>query len=1183
MGGRQPDEIASVDRAISALEAQREILGDAVVDTALDPLRARRAELDAPRAEQRRLVTIVFADLVDFTVLSRQLDPEDTREVVGAYFARWQRVIEEQGGVVEKFIGDAVMAVFGLNRSYEDDAHRAIRAALGMLEDLDQLNAEVGARYGVTLHMRVGIDTGEVVVSTLGERAGHGFVAVGPTVNRAARLQAAAPVDRVLISAETQRLVRGSFGIETLAGLSLKGIDEPVDAFVVVYERRLEFRLDPSGRIEGVETSTVGRDLQLRFLQDRMLDVIDESRWRLVTVMGDAGVGKSRLLYDFDAWLNERSEPVWWFGARAAPASQHGVNVLLRDLLTSRLDIQIDDASDVVRSRLTQGFVAALGTETGPRLAALVGAWLGFEADDSFVLPSDPQTLRDQGTEALGEYFRRLSEQAPVVMLLEDLHWADEGSLRWLDAVAPVLGEAQVLVVATSRPSLLERHPRWGEGLNHHVRLSLTPLSRRESRELVRQILRHVEQVPDELVGLVIDNAEGNPFYIEELVTWLIDAGVITRGEPHWVVHEELVRTVAVPSTLKGVLQSRLDALTLDERNLLQRASVVGRVFWDLAVAHLDDQPDSANATGTGSLENLRRRELLLQREVSRFASAREFLFKHALLRDVAYDGVLRAHRERYHRRAADWLAETSAAVGRQDEYAAIIAEHYERARDPAAAAWYLRAGAQAAGVYALAEATRMLDSALELAPADDHHLRFDILLEREELLDRLGEREPQQQALAAMSELTDHLDPPRQIRLDLAQSRVQFSHSEYDDARRYADQAAELAAQIHHTELLAEATLLQGKALTWAADGEGAHACLLQAVELAREVGRPAVLGESLRYLSMLASNSGDFPTSLEYAAQAREVFARAGEPELEGTALAQGAITYFNMGRYDEAQTALEETLPIFRRSGHRYRETINMGNLSSIALMRGQLASAEKWARQALDMAHQLEELEAGVTYALVLGAVATLTSRFELGRTQLQQALDTARQIAADVHMGEALARLSTLELAAGNRDLALDLGREGAEVMGRVASGLDRGNAHLSHGYVASAAGLWDEAQAAFADAHTGFLETELEPLVREATVGLAGVEAARGRHADALERLGPVLEHLDATGLSQTWRPGEMLLCCHRVLVGAGDPRADDVLRQARTYLAAMAEEVGDPELVAGFLAFAPHAELLQD
>ena len=593
-GSGTADEIASVDRAIAALEAQRAILGDAVVDTALDPLRARRAELEASRAEQRRLVTVVFADLVDFTVLSRQLDAEDTREVVNAYFARWQRAIEDQGGVVEKFIGDAVMAVFGLNRSYEDDAHRAIRSALAMLADLDDLNAELVRRFGVTLHMRVGIDTGEVVVSTLGERAGGGFVAVGPTVNRASRIQAAAPVDRVLISADTQRLVRGVFDVEAPTSLKLKGIDEPVEAVVVTKERRHEFRLDPTAVVEGVETSTVGRELALRFLQDRLWDVIDESRWRVVTVMGDAGVGKSRLLYDFDAWLAERPESVWWFRGRAAPSGQNGVNVLLRDLLTSRLDISIDDPSDVVRKRLTDGFVSAIGPESGPRKAALVGAWLGFDVHDgTFDLPSEPQTLRDQGTEALGEYFRELGRQAPVLMLLEDLHWADEGTLRWLDAVAPVLAESKVLVVATARPSLLEDQPRWGEGLAHHVRLTLNPLSRRESRELVRQILRNVEDLPDDLVTLVIDSAEGNPFYVEELVSWLIDAGVVVRAEPHWFVVDELVRRVAVPSTLKGVLQSRLDSLSMEERHLLQRASVVGRVFWDLAVAHLDGGRES--------------------------------------------------------------------------------------------------------------------------------------------------------------------------------------------------------------------------------------------------------------------------------------------------------------------------------------------------------------------------------------------------------------------------------------------------------------------------------------------------------------------------------------------------------------------------------------------------------------
>ena len=430
------------------------------------------------------------------------------------------------------------------------------------------------------------------------------------------------------------------------------------------------------------------------------------------------------------------------------------------------------------------------------------------------------------------------------------------------------------------------------------------------------------------------------------------------------------------------------------------------------------------------SLESLRRHEVVLQREVSQFASAREFLFKHALLRDVAYDGVLRAHRERYHRRAAAWLAETSAAVGRADEYAADIADHYDRAHDPAASLWYLRAGTRAASVYALTEATRMLDSALKHAPEGDPHLRFDILLAQEDLLDRRGEREPQQRALDAMAALADHLDPPRQVQLELAQSRFQFSHSEYDTARLHADRAVEIATEIDDLALRAEATLAQGKALTWAAEGEGAHVCLTRAVELAREIGRPALIGEGLRYLSMLASNNGDFPASLEYAAEAREVFARAGDTELESTALAQGANTYFNLGRYAEAQAALEETLPIFRRSGHRYRETINLGNLASIALMRGQLASAEQWGREAVENAHQLEELEAEANYLLVLGAVATLTSRFDVARSHLDDAISIAHEVHEDALQGETLARMSTVELATGNLDEALALGAKG---------------------------------------------------------------------------------------------------------------------------------------------------------
>ena len=1173
------DEVASVDRAIATLEAQRGVLGDEVCDTALEPLRARRAELDAPRAEQRRLVTVLFADLVDFTVLSRTLDAEDTREVVGDYFARWRAAIEDQGGVVEKFIGDAVMAVFGLSRSYEDDAHRAIRASLHMLAELEELNAQVEQRYGVRLQMRVGIDTGEVVVSTLGER-GDGFVAVGPTVNRAARLQAAAPVDRVLISAETQRQTRGAFGVDVRHGLELKGIDEPVEAFVVTSERRQGFRLDPAGRIEGVETTTVGRDLQLRFLQDRLQDVTEESRWRVVTMMGEAGVGKSRLLYDFDAWLASLPELFWWFRGRATPSSQHGVNSLLRDLLSSRFDISVDDPSDVVGSRFVDGFVDALGSETGRHHAVVVGAWLGFGVLDPTVdVPTDPQALRDQGSEALADYFRALSQRAPVVMLLEDLHWTDEGTLRWLDAVDQALGSTRVFVVATARPSLLDSHPHWGEGLSHHDRLTLAPLTRRESRSLVRQILARVRDLPDDLVELVIDSAEGNPFYIEELVTWLLDAGVVVRGETQWAVEAELVRTVAVPSTLKGVLQARLDALSLEERNLLQRASVVGRVFWDDAVAQLDD--------GLGDeqdhLASLRRRELLLERAVSVFASSREYLFKHALLRDVAYDGVLRAHRERYHRRAAAWLVETSAAVGRQDEYAAIIAEHYEKAHDPAAAPWYLRAGRQAASVYALSEASRMFASALALAPEDDPGLRLDILVARDEVNDRIGDLEAQQRDLEEMDALADRVDVPRHVQLLMASSRFQFKGSDYAAAVEHATHAAGLAEEAGLEELHTAAMLLLGKALTWANDNDGAREAITTAVEQARTLDRPDLLGEALRYLSMLASNSGDYPPALDYVDQAREAFARTGDAEMVAIALAQKATTLFLMTRYAEAQETLEQTLPIFSRAGHRYRVAINLGNLASIAMMRGHLASSERFAREALDLATELEEAEAVVSYRLVLATVETFTSRLDDARAHLHAAIEVARDLDATPSESEGYYRLVATELAAGDVDTALECGRRAVELSTTAPSDLDRACAQLTLGYAAIESRGWEEARHALTVAASLFDDLELPPSVREASVALAAADAGAGRVDEAIARLEPVLEHLDVAGLLGTHMPGQMLLLCHRVLSAAGDPRAESVREAARRYLHHQAEEAGDADLGAGYLAFPAHAELLTD
>ena len=1173
------DDLAAVERAMTALEGQRATLGDEVVETALAPLRERHATLLAPRSEQRRLVTVVFADLVDFTVLSGRLDAEDTREVVNAYFARWQEVIEEQGGIVEKFIGDAVMAVFGLEHSFEDDAQRAVRAALAMRDTLPELSDRTEERHGVRLHMRVGVDTGEVVVSTLGERAGHDFVAVGPTVNRASRLQSGAPVDQVLISPETHRQIRGRFSFELVPGLHLKGIEEPVDGYVVLKERPHGFRLDPARGVEGVESATVGRDVQLRFLQERLWDVKDEARWRVVTIVGDAGLGKSRLLQEFDAWLAESTEPVWWFRGRASQSGRNRPHGLLRDALTARLGIHESDTTAEIREKFEAGFATAYDAGQARRSAQLVGTWLGFDLDDGTEpLPTDPQALRDQGTAALAEYFARLSATAPVVLLLEDLHWADDGSLRWLDSADAVLRGAPVLVVATTRPALLEERPHWGEGLDHHVRLPLAALSRRESRLLVHELLRHVADLPADLVELVVDAADGNPFYIEELVTWLLDAGVVVRGDPHWFVVGELVRAVVVPSTLKGVLQSRLDALTSAERGLLQRASVVGRVFWDDAVARLAEAAEEP-----ATLDTLRRREIVYEREVSAFDTAREFLFKHALLRDVAYDSVLRAHRERYHLRAAQWLAEVSATAGRVDEYAGLIAEHFERAHHADAAAWFLRASLQASSVYALEEAGRLLDRALDLVAPDDHALQFDIRVGRERLFDRLGDRASGLVELEAMAVLSPHLDPVRQVALALAQSQWAFQHSEYGDADARARDASATAAGIGRDDLVAEAELWRGKAATWADDVDTARTCLHRCVGLARTSGRPSLEGEGLRYLGMVASNSGRYLEALDLCRQSGEVFAAAADAEGETMALAMSATVLFNLGRIDDARAALEQSLPIFRRSGHRYRESLTLGNLASISMMQGAVAVAERWSREALAMAVELEDLEAQATDLTVLGMIESITARYDAAAEHLEQALAVARQVGSRTHQADALQRLAIAELGRGDVPAALDRARSAARVTETTRSGLEAGQARLALGYAASDAGLWEEAEAAFAAAAAGMSEMDLDVMLREARAGLAATALARGDTDTAVGLVRDLLPTLDQAGLEGAVSPGRVLHTAWRVLEAADDPLAARVLDDAHAYLRARAALVGDEELAAGYLRVPVHAELLRE
>jgi class 3 adenylate cyclase/tetratricopeptide (TPR) repeat protein len=1180
-------DLAAVETAIAALESQRSTLGDAVTDTALRPLRQQRRELLAAVAgERRKLVTAVVADLVGYTQLSEQTDPEDLQALLAPYFDAWSHAVAERGGSIEKFIGDAVVAVFGLDVAHEDDPQRAVESALAVRERLDALNA---ARPDApTLRIRVGVDTGEVLVGAFQQRPGMDFVAVGDAVNRASRLQTAAPDEGVLVSADTYQHVRGLFVASEREPLTLKGVADPLPVYLVTAAKPRPFYL-PTRGVQGVPTRTVGRDGELATLQAVFEDVVEEGQPQLVTVRGDAGVGKSRLLADLANWLELLPTSIWFLRGRATPAGQARPYALLRDVVAERLQLADSDPAETVESRLRDALASGWVDPDAPAKARAIGRLLGFSPDEraAGAAAADPSGPRQRALEHLAEYLARLAEQSPVVVMLEDLHWADDSSLDALTAVLAHLQASRVLVAATARPSLWERRPHWGEGVRGHRVLGLAPLTRRESRALLADVLRHADRVPSELSDLVVRSAEGNPFYLEEMVKWLAEVGVIDTSGPTWHVHEQRLATMAVPPTLRAVLQARIDALEERERAVLQRASVIGRVFWTGAVVRL------GGAEGVpvpprdvpGLLDDLRSREVVYRRERSAFAEDVEFTFKHALLRDVTYDSLLREQRRRLHAAAAEWLEHETAAAGRADEYAVLIAEHLEDAGDlPAAARWYLRAGRAAFGSSAFRESVDLLARARRLATSAP--AQTDVLIALAAALDRTGDVEAEEATLAELSSVSAGLDDAgRAADVLLAQASWLFRRSAYDESASCAVQAIGLADEQDDAARQTTARLWRGRALTWQGRHDEARSALEDALRHARAVRDAVATAEALRYLAIVANNIGDYPTGERLLTDALQELDSAGSVTDRASVLGQMGAVLYNAERFEEAAARFEEALRIFTLAGYRYGEAVCAGNLASVFAARNELGPALQRAREALEVVRALDDREGTATTLGLIGDIHRRTGDRERGRAVLEECVRIASEL--DFHYVESDARLMLALLALDEGDLAgatasarraVDLARLAGSPLGecQALEGLGWSLLETSgdgSGEVVGEAAEAFDAAAMLAD------ELGLASASAETQVGLAAATLACGDLPGAVARLDRV--PVDMLGAS-TVAPARALLAALRLREAAGDgPGQARVSQRAREWLALAAERMHDDELARGFLRDVPtNAEL---
>jgi class 3 adenylate cyclase len=808
---------------------------------------------------ERRLVSVLFADLVGFTTLSEERDPEETRELLSRYFEVARRVVEEHGGTIEKFIGDAVMAVWGAPTAHEDDAERAVRAALAIVGGVGSLSD------GETpLHARAGVLTGEAAVTVGAE--GQGMVA-GDLVNTASRLQSAAQPGTVLVGEATFRAASNAIRFEPAGEQHLKGKAAPVPAWraVAVVARRRG-----SGRVSTLEPPFVGREDELQQLKDLFEATGRERKPRLVTVIGQAGIGKSRLAWEFEKYLDGVVETAYWHEGRT-PAYGEGISYwALAEMVRLRAGITEGEDPETARPK-----VAAMLEEfiedpaerrwVEPRLAGLLG------------LAELPSEGREELFSAWRTLFERIAVRAPTVLVFVDLHWADQGLLDFVEDLLSWARSSPIFVVALARPELLERRPDWASAVRSVTRINLEPLTDTEMQQLLEGLL---PGLPADAVRSIVERAEGIPLYAVETVRMLLDTGSVVASGDHYILKGELSE-LAVAETLQALIAARLDANAPEDRSLLQDAAVLGLSFTLPALAAVSSR-DGAQLGPV--LERLARRQLVVPDNDPRSPERGQYRFVQALLREVAYQSLARPDRRTRHLAAARYFE----SLG-EDELAGVLASHYVDA---------FRSSRPGPEADALAGQARIsLQAAADRATALHSH----------------------RQALAYHEQaLTVTDDPAEQAAIrERAGQSAEFAGALELAINHFSEPAAAYRALDDQLSLLRASTLL-GRNLLFFHNEDEAIEVLQAAIREAEPLGEVPELGATYAELARSRMLRNQFEDAIAAADRALVLGARLPTPETVVEALITKGTSLHPVGRVVESQAVMRGAITMADRAG-------------------------------------------------------------------------------------------------------------------------------------------------------------------------------------------------------------------------------------------------------------------------
>jgi class 3 adenylate cyclase/tetratricopeptide (TPR) repeat protein len=906
-------------------------------------LSAQKPELDL---SVRKVVTILFSDLAGSTSLGERHDPEPLRRLIGRYFDEMRRVLEQHGGTVEKFIGDAVMAVFGHPVAHEDDAVRAIRAAAEMRVALAALNERLEREASVRLEARIGVNTGEVVA---GDPAfGHAFV-TGDAVNTAKRLEEAAPPGEILLGEGTLRLVRDAIRVEPVEPRVLKGKELPVPAF-----RLLEVSMDAPGIARRLDSPIVGRKRELNTLHTLFEEAVAQPCCSLVLVLGPAGIGKSRVVQEFVASV---AEEVSVLRGRCISYGEGITFWPVVEVVREAAGLTGDDAPEEAREKL---LVLFSERDEGERVYERLAGVLGL---------GGPEVPAQEIFWAVRRLFGALAAERPVVAVFEDVHWAEPTFLDLLEYLAGWSVGSPVFLCCLARPDMLEQRPSLAASRGGAVHIWLDPLGEEETRELVAHLIG-AAGLAEEVHDYVAESAEGNPLFLEELLQMLIDEGHLRRRNGYWRASHGL-HEVRLPPTIQALLTARLDRLDPGERAVIERAAVVGPVFWWSAVAELAPAPLGQRLAA--HLHALVRRDLVRPAE-SAFAGEDAFAFSHGLVRDAAYAGLPKELRAELHEKYSGWLERKAAASA--GEYEELVGYHLEQAvryrRDLAgpnertdelafrAGALLSLAGKRALGRGDAAAAANLLERAASLLARPPE--RAQVMLELTIALRDLGEL-PRAEAVVeeARKVALASGDVRLEARAQLERALLHIYTSPggtTDEILQLVDRAVPVLEQASDDEGLAKAWYLVG-AVHWAGcrAGEMEHV-LERALGHARRAGSQRELAFVLNGLAR-ALLVGPTPVDVALRRCAAILEEAGGDRTQEAIVSTWIAMLEAMRGDFERARRLCAESRATLEELGQKLRAVALQGYVGTIELLAGDPVAAEALFRSALEALEPLGE--------------------------------------------------------------------------------------------------------------------------------------------------------------------------------------------------------------------------------